>query len=163
MDSEEQIQSHLLSVWRESKKFFSMHGKEGMLFLTNKHMMFVTKTEAMMKWWQATSQRQILNQMKSKDVMIRHDGYKEDDLKQDLENKKNLEIPLSSISKIYHEEKSWGSVLLVEYLVEKGKKEKFQFSIVRDWVKYPVKDPTRYLRVDWEPFAQYIKERQNIT
>jgi hypothetical protein len=44
-----------------------------------------------------------------------------------------------------------------------GKREKFQFSIAQDWVKYPVKAPTKYMKVDWEPFVQYIKDRQKIT
>jgi len=26
-----------------------------------------------------------------------------------------------------------------------------------------MKEPTKYLKVDWEPFIQYIKERQNFT
>jgi len=44
-----------------------------------------------------------------------------------------------------------------------GKKEKFQFSVVQDWVKYPAKDPTKYMKVDWKPFVQYIKDKQKIT
>jgi len=33
---------------------------------------------------------------------------------------------------------------------------------VKDWVKYPAKNPMKYLRVDWEPFVQYIKDRQKL-
>ena len=51
MYSDEKIQSHLVSVWRESKKFFSVGGKEGMLVLTDKHLSFVHKTESKMSWW----------------------------------------------------------------------------------------------------------------
>jgi len=51
MDSDEKIQAHVVSIWRESKKFFSIGGREGMLILTNKHLMFVHKTEAKKKWW----------------------------------------------------------------------------------------------------------------
>ena len=36
MEPEEKIQAHLVSVWREGKKFFSIGGKEGMLVLTPK-------------------------------------------------------------------------------------------------------------------------------
>ena len=43
------------------------------------------------------------------------------------------------------------------------KKEKFQYSIAQDWVKYPAKEPTKYMKVDWEPFVQYIKDRQKFT
>ena len=46
MQPDEKIQAHLVSVWRESKKFFSIGGKEGMLILTDKHLMFIHKTEA---------------------------------------------------------------------------------------------------------------------
>ena len=51
MQPDERIQAHLVSVWREPKKFLSIGGKEGMLVLTNKHLMFIHKTEAKIKWW----------------------------------------------------------------------------------------------------------------
>jgi len=162
MDANERIQAHLLSVWRQAKKFFSISGREGMLFLTDRHLMFVIKTEAKMKWWQAAIQRQAATLLKSKNVMIRHDGYAEENLQLDLQNKKNLEVDFDNILSIDSEEKAWGSVLNVE-LVEDGKPKKYQFSIVLDWVKYPAKDPTKYMKVDWSPFVQYIKERQKIT
>ena len=44
-----------------------------------------------------------------------------------------------------------------------GKEENFTYTLAQDWVKYPVKEPTKYLKVDWEPFVQYIKERQKFT
>jgi len=162
MDSNEQILAHLLSVWRQTKKFFSISGREGMLFLTDRHLMFVTKTEAKMKWWEATRRRQAITLLKSKNMMIRHDGYNEESLQLDLQNKKNVEIDFDNILNIDGEEKTWGSVLNVE-LNESGERKKYQFSIVLDWVKYPAKDPTKYMRVDWSPFVQYVKERQKIT
>ena len=76
MDYNEKIQAHVLSVWRESKKLFSVLGTEGMLFITNRHLIFVNKTQAKMKWWQAATQRQVLTFMKSNNVMIRHDGIR---------------------------------------------------------------------------------------
>jgi len=78
MDVDERIQVHIVSVWRESKKLFSIHGKEGMLILTDKHLMFVHKTEVKMRWWNAVTQRQVLTFLKSKDVMIQQDGYNEE-------------------------------------------------------------------------------------
>ena len=162
MDSDEEIQAHILSVWREGKKLFSLHGTEGMLVLTNKHLTFVNKTEAKMKWWQAARQRQVLRFLKSQDVMIRHDGYEEDQLKTDLENEKNMEIKFDDILNISNEEKTWGGVLNLE-INREGKKEKYEFSVVQDWVKYPAKAPTKYMKVDWEPLVQYIKDRQNFT
>ena len=162
MDPDEKIQAHLVSVWREGKKFLSVGGREGMLILTDKHLMFVQKTEAKMRWWQAVTQRQVINFIKSKNTMIKHDGYDETNLEVDMENKKNVEISFDDISSISHEEKVWGSVLNLEYEKD-GKKEKFQYSIVQDWVKYPAKDPTKRMKVDWKPFVQYIKDRQKAT
>ena len=162
MQPDEKIQAHLVSVWRESKKFFSIGGKEGMLILTNRHLMFVHKTEAKMNWWRAITQRQVINFVKSKNTMIRHDGYDEKQLIDDLEDNRNIELTFDEINKISFEEKTWGSVLQLEY-EKNGKQEKFQYAIAQDWVKYPAKEPTKYMRVDWKPFVQYIKDRQKFT
>ena len=162
MEANEKIQAHLVSVWRESKKFVSIGGIEGMLILTDKHLMFIHKTEAKMKWWQAIRQRQVINFLKSKNTMIHHDGYSESNLIQDLVNEKNVELSFDDILNINYEEKVWGSVLFLEYK-KNGKQQKYQFSIAQDWVKYPIKEPTKYMKVDWEPFVQYIKDRQNVT
>jgi hypothetical protein len=162
MQPDEKIQAHLVSVWRESKKFFSIGGKEGMLVLTDKHLMFVHKTEAKMNWWKAITQRQVINFIKSKNTMIRHDGYNEEDLINDLEDDRNIELAFDDISSISFEEKDWGSSLQLEYQKD-GNQEKFQYSIAQDWVKYPVKEPTKYMKVDWEPFVQFIKDRQKFT
>lgn len=163
MDSDERILAHVVSVWRESKKFLSIGGREGMLILTDRHLMFVHKTEAKKKWWRAIVERQIVDLLrdKSKNIMTMQDGYTEKTLKIDLENEKNTEISFDDITKIGHKEEVWGSVLNIEY-TKIGKKEKFQFSVVQGWVKYPAKDPLKYLRVDWEPFVQYIKDHQKL-
>lgn len=162
MNDGEKIHAHLVSVWRETDRRIVVGGSEGMLFLTDKHLMFIRKTEAKMRWWQAIVQRQSLKLLKSKDPMLRHDGYDEEELVQDLKNKKNDEILLSDILKAAHEEKSWGSVMHLTYK-RNGKTEKRRFSVVLDWVKYPAKDPARYMRVDWEPFVSFIKERQAVS
>ena len=162
MDSDEKIQAHIVSVWREPRKFFSIGGKEGMLILTDKHLMFIQKTEAKAKWWQAIRQRQVVNFLRSKNLMVIHDGYNEELLQKDLENPKNLELNFDDILDISFEEKEWGSVLFLEYEKD-GKQQKFQYSIAQDWVKYPVKEPTKYMKADWEPFVKFIKERQMVT
>ena len=162
MDSDEKIQAHLVSVWREAKKFLSIGGREGMLVLTDRHLCFVHKTEAKKKWWTSIVSRQVLKLMKSKNTMIRHDGYKEEDLVKDLENPKNVELAFDDILKINFDKKTWGNVLELEYAKD-GKKEKFQYSVAQDWVKYPAKEPTKFMKVDWEPFVAFIKERQRIT
>ena len=162
MQPGEKIQAHLVSVWRESKKFLSIGGREGMLILTDRHLMFVHKTEAKMNWWRAITQRQVINFIRSRNVMIRHDGYGEEDLMDDLENEKNVEISFDDISIIEYKNEVWGSVLRLEYERD-GRTEKHQYSIAQDWVKYPAKEPTKYMKVDWEPFVQYIKDRQRFT
>ena len=162
MQPDEKIQAHLVSVWRESRKFFSIGGKEGMLILTDKHLMFVHKTKAMMSWWKTITQRQVINFIKSKNTMIRHDGYDEEELIDDMEDDRNVELFFDDIYNLSFEEKSWGSVLQLEYEKD-GKQEKFQYAIAQDWVKYPAKEPTKYMKVDWKPFVQYIKDRQKFT
>ena len=133
-----------------------------MLVLTDRHLCFVHKTEAKKKWWTSIVSRQVLKLMKSKNTMIRHDGYKEEDLVKDLENPKNVELAFDDILKINFDKKTWGNVLELEY-AKNGKKEKFQYSVAQDWVKYPAKEPTKFMKVDWEPFVEFIKERQKIT
>jgi|TARA_B100001765_G_scaffold187157_1_gene132387 hypothetical protein len=162
MESEEKIQAHVLSVWREPKEFFGGRGREGMLILTNRRLMFVKKTEASMKWWGAVRTRQVVRLLRSKDVMFTEDGYDEENLRTDAENKKNQEISFNNILNISFEEKVWGSVLFLEIL-EDDKKKKYQFSIVQDWVKYPLSAPTKYLKVDWSGFVKYIKDKQLVT
>ena len=93
--------------------------------------------------------------------MILHDGYGEADLARDLANPKNVELSFNDILDARAEEKEWGSVLLLEY-ARNGKREKFQYAIARDWVKYPAKEPTRYLRVDWGPFVGFINRGRTV-
>ena len=162
MESEEKIQAHVLSVWREHREFFGGKGREGMLILTNRRLMFVKKTEAGMKWWGAVRTRQIVRLLLSKNVMFTEDGYGEESLRTDAENKKNQEIHFNDILNIGFEEKVWGSVLFLEIL-EDDKKRKYQFSIVQDWVKYPLSAPTKYMKVDWSGFVKYIKDKQLVT
>ena len=105
MEFEEKVQAHVLSVWREGKEFFGGRGKEGMLILTNKRLMFIKKTEAGMKWWGAVRTRQIVRLLRFKDVMFTEDGYDEERLRIDAENKKNQEIHFNDILNIDFEEK----------------------------------------------------------
>ena len=158
---DEKIQAHILSIWKENRGFFSGKGSEGMLILTNKSLCFVKKTEAAMRWWGAIRTRQVVRLLQSKDVMIVEDGYDLEELKTDLENKKNQKISFNNILQIEVKEKIWGSVLFLD-IIEDGKEKKFQFSIVQDWVKYPLSAPTKFLKVDWSGFVKYIKDKQIV-
>tara|TARA_Y100000590_G_C15463968_1_gene917564 strand:- start:337 stop:885 length:549 start_codon:yes stop_codon:yes gene_type:complete len=162
---DEKIHTHLVSVWRESKSLFGVGGKEGMLFLTDNHFVFLRRTERMKKWWKAAVSRQVVTLLQNKNTILRHDGYSEEDLDidlQDLKEKFVSKITFDNILEIEDEEKTWGSVLKIK-AVEDGKKKEYQFSIVQDWVNYPIKDPTKYLKVDWKPCVEFIKSRQRIT
>ena len=39
---------------------------------------------------------------------------------------------------------------------------KLQFSILQDWLKYPLSAPTKYMKVDWSGFVKYIKDKQIV-
>jgi len=162
VEVEEKIQAHILSVWKEGRGFFSGKGREGMLILTNRRLLFVKKTEAGMKWWGAIRTRQVVRLLQFKDVMVVEDGYTEESLRIDLENKKNQRISFNDILHIESKEKVWGSVLFLD-IIEDSKENKIQFSIVQDWVKYPLSAPTKFLKVDWSKFVKYIKDKQIVT
>jgi len=161
VEAEEKIQAHVLSVWREGRGFFSGKGSEGMLVLTNKKLCFLKKTEAPMKWWGAIRTRQIVRLLQTKNVMVAEDGYGEENLREDLENKKNQTISFNNILSIESKEKVWGSILFLD-IIEDGKEMKLQFSIVQDWVKYPLSAPTKFLKVDWSGFVNYIIDKQIV-
>ena len=165
MEFDEKIHTHLMSVWRESKSFFGVGGKEGMLILTDNHFIFLKRTERMKKWWGAVTKRQVVALLQNKSTIQRLDGYEEKDLQIDLEEVKKKyisKITFDNILEIEEEEKTWGSVLKIE-AIENEKKKSYEFSIVQDWVKYPIKDPTKYLNVDWKPCVEFIKSRQRVT
>ena len=165
MEFDEKIHTHLMSVWRESKSFFGVGGKEGMLILTDNHFIFLKRTERMKKWWGAVTKRQVVALLQNKSTIQRLDGYEEKDLQIDLKEVKEKyisKITFDNILEIEEEEKTWGSVLKIE-AIENEKKKSYEFSIVQDWVKYPIKDPTKYLHVDWKPCIEFIKSRQRVT
>ena len=162
MEENEKIHAHIVSVRREEKGFFTIGGKEGMLFLTDKHMMFVSKTERTKYWWEPVVKRQNIAFLRSGSMLKTQDGYNEKDLQIDLENKKNLEITYDNILEISSEKKEWANVMHMKFLLD-GEEKDYQFSIVLDWVKYPIKDPMKYLKVDWEPFIEFVKSRRRIS
>lgn len=159
MGSDEPIKAHLVSVWRKEKSFFS-RAKECMFILTDKRLAFVSKTEAKPRWWSATVERQVVTLLKSDNPMLTHDGYDEKELMLDLENKKNEEYSFDDVISVESEEKNWGNILKLK--LRKGDKEKnYQLSIVKDWVTYPVKDPTKFLKVNWAPIVEFINKQRS--
>jgi len=162
MEPEEKIQAHILSVWKEGRGFFGGKGKEGMLILTNKRLLFIKKTEAGMKWWGAVRTRQTVRLLQSKDVMFIEDGYGEEKLRTDLENKKNQKISFNNILYIEVKEKVWGSVLFLD-VMEDGKEKKSQPPTAQDRAKYPISAPMKYLKVDWTRFVKYIQDKRIVT
>lgn len=158
MESDEQIKSHLVSVWKVEKKLFS-RGKECMLILTDKRLAFVSKTEAKSRWWSAAVERQVVTLLKSDNPMLTHDGYDGKELVHDLENKKNEEYGFDDVISVESEEKNWGSVLKLK-LKKDGKEKNYQLSVVKDWVTYPVKDPVKFLKIDWSPVVEFISKQR---
>lgn len=156
---EEKILAHIVSIWRESTKFLTVGGREGMLVLTDKRLAFIHKTEAKMRWWGAVVARQGVLLHRKNDIMIQHDGYTEKEFAEDVINEKNVSLAFGEIQKIESREEVWGSVLYLEY-TKGGKREKYRFSVAQDWVKYPMKEPTKFMKVDWEPLVRFVKERQ---
>jgi len=130
VETEEKLQAHVLSIWREGRGFFSGKGREGMLVLTSIHLCFIKKTEAPMKWGGAIRTRQIVRLLQSKDVMIVEDGYGEENLREDLENKKNQKISFNNILSIESKEKVWGSVLFLD-IIEDGRRRNFSFLLCK--------------------------------
>lgn len=158
MESDEQIKAHLVSVWKVEKKLFS-RGKECMFVLTDKRLAFVSKTEAKSRWWSAAVERQVVTLLKSDDPMLTHDGYDGKELAQDLENKKNDEYSFDNVISMEPEEKKWGSVLKLK-LKKDGKEKSYQLSVVKDWVTYPVKDPVKFLKINWGPVVEFINKQR---
>ena len=98
MEFDEKIHTHLMSVWRESKSFFGVGGKEGMLLLTDNHFIFLKRTERMKKWWGAATKRQVVTLLQNKNTMTdKIDGYEEKDLQVDLEEVKPKHLSLIHI------------------------------------------------------------------
>lgn len=158
MESDEQIKAHLVSVWKVEKKLFS-RGKECMFILTDRRLAFVSKTEAKSRWWSAAVERQVVTLLKSDDPMITHDGYDEKELTHDLENEKNEKYSFDDVISAEPEEKTWGSVLKLK-LKKDGKEKNYQLSVVKDWVTYPVKDPVKFLKINWNPIVEFINKQR---
>ena len=156
VDWNEQIKGHLFWVWGGEEGLFK-RGKEGMLVVTDRRLAFIIKTDMTYKMHESHSIRQLKRFEAGENIFRPAEGYKLEDLKKDLaKSPDNLQIPFVQIVDVISEEKDWGTLLKVK--TNLGYKAKvFKFSIVKGWVKYPVKDPLEFQRMDWRPLISLVK------
>ncbi|HYY39880.1 MAG TPA: hypothetical protein VE692_01390 [Nitrososphaera sp.] len=156
VDWNEQIKGHLFWVWGGEEGLFK-RGKEGMLVVTDRRLAFIIKTDMTYKMHESHSIRQLKRFEAGENIFRPAEGYKLEDLKNDLaKSPDNLQIPFVQILDVVSEEKDWGTLLKVK--TNLGYKAKvFKFSIVKGWVKYPVKDPLEFQRMDWRPLISLVK------
>ncbi len=156
VDWNEQIKGHLFWVWGGEEGFFK-RGKEGMLVVTDRRLAFIIKTDMTYKMHESHSIRQLKRFEAGENIFRPAEGYKLENLKKDLaKSPDNLQIPFVQIVDVISEEKDWGTLLKVK--TNLGYKAKvFKFSIVKGWVKYPVKDPLEFQRMDWRPLISLVK------
>ena len=156
VDWNEQIKGHLFWVWGGEEGLFK-RGKEGMLVVTDRRLAFIIKTNMTYKMHESHSIRQLKRFEAGENIFRPAEGYKLEDLKKDLaKSPDNLQIPFVQILDVISEEKDWGTLLKVK--TNLGYKAKvFKFSIVKGWVKYPVKDPLEFQRMDWRPLISLVK------
>jgi len=153
---DEQIRAHLFWIWNEGEGFLK-RGKEGMLVITDKRLVFITKTDMSFKMHDTHSLRQAKRFEAGEEVFRPAEGYKLEHLERDLDKSPdNVEIPFRQIMDITAEEKRWGTLLKVKVnLGDKSKIEKY--SIVKGWVKYPAKDPIGFQKMNWTPLISLVK------
>ena len=156
VDWNEQIKGHLFWVWGGEEGLFK-RGKEGMLVVTDRRLAFIIKTNMTYKMHESHSIRQLKRFEAGENIFRPAEGYKLEDLKKDLaKSPDNLQIPFVQIVDVISEEKDWGTLLKVK--ANLGYKAKvFKFSIVKGWIKYPVKDPLEFQRMDWRPLINLVK------
>lgn len=150
MESNEQVNSVLFSVWGREDRLFR-HGKEGILVLTNKRIAFVSKTKMNMDWWRDEVDAQLSGFKQSKSTIRVNDEYTKERLAKDLEDEGNMDIPIKQVAAVESEYKGWGSELKLKF--NKNNKVKvYKFTLVKGWTTYPVKDPITFVDADWQPW-----------
>jgi hypothetical protein len=152
----EQIKAHLVWIWGEEEGFLK-RGKEGMLVITDRRIDFISKTNMTYRIHDVHAMRQLKRFKEGENVFRPLEGYKIKDLEDDLNKSgENLEIPFRQILDITQHEKRWGTLLKVNVnLIDKSKI--YKFSIVKGWVKYPLKDPIEFQRMDWIDLINLFK------
>jgi hypothetical protein len=152
----EQIKAHLVWIWGEEEGFLK-RGKEGMLVITDRRIAFISKTNMTYRIHDIHAMRQHKRFKEGENVFRPLEGYKIKDLEDDLNKSgENLEIPFRQILDITQQEKRWGTLLKVNAnLIDKSKI--YKFSIVKGWVKYPLKDPIEFQHMDWTDLIDLFK------
>jgi hypothetical protein len=157
VDWDEQIKAHLVWIWGQEEGFMK-RGKEGMLVVTDRRIAFITKTNMSYRVHDIHSLRQLKKFKEGGNIFKPLEGYGiknlDDDLKKSAEN---YDIPFNQILDITSENKRWGTLLKIK--INLGIKSKtYKFSIVKGWVKYPLKDPVEFQHVNWFPVINLFKE-----
>lgn len=157
VDWDEQIKAHLVWIWSQEEGFMK-RGKEGMLVVTDRRIAFITKTNMSYRVHDIHSLRQLKKFKEGGSIFKPLEGYGiknlDDDLKKSAEN---YDILFNQILDITSEEKRWGTLLKIK--INLGIKSKtYKFSIVKGWVKYPLKDPVEFQHVNWFPVINLFKE-----
>ena len=152
----EQIKAHLVWIWGEEEGFLK-RGKEGMLVITDRRIAFISKTNMTYRIHDIHAMRQHKRFKEGENVFRPLEGYKIKNLEDDLNKSgENLEIPFRQILDITQHEKRWGTLLKVNAnFIDKSKI--YKFSIVKGWVKYPLKDPIEFQHMDWTDLIDLFK------
>jgi hypothetical protein len=153
---DEVIKAHLVWIWGEEEGFLK-RGKEGMLVITDRRIAFISKTNMTYRIHDVHSIRQLKRFKEGENVFRPLEGYQVKNLEDDLnKSDENLELPFRQILDITQQEKRWGTLLKVNAnLIDKSKI--YKFSIVKSWVKYPLKDPIEFQHMDWTDLINLFK------
>jgi hypothetical protein len=155
---DEQIKAHLVWIWGQEEGFMK-RGKEGMLVITDKRIAFITKTNMSYRVHDVHSIRQVRRCRERENIFRPLEGYGIKNLDEDLKKSaENLDIPFNQILDIASENKRWATLLKVQ--INLGIKSKnYKFSVVKGWVKYPLKDPIEFEHVNWVHIIRLVRDQ----
>lgn len=152
----EQIKAHVMWIWGGEDRFMKRK-REGMLVVTDRKLVFITKTNMSYRVHDVHSQRQLLRFKDKKDIFLPLEGYGITELRNDIEKSdQNMVFPFSEITNMDSTEKRWGTELKIKADMN-NKEKKYGFAIVKSWVKYPAKDPLQFHHVNWDPIITLFK------
>jgi hypothetical protein len=91
----EQIKAHLMWIWGGEDGFLKRK-KEGMIVVTERNLIFITKTNMSYRVHEVHSQRQLLRFKENKDVFLPLEGYGITELRNDIEKSDHGAVSLNS-------------------------------------------------------------------